>query len=175
MPLSRTPGSACVHRHAAVFFKSSQPRAFRVRRCSAPMRPQAARFQRWDGEALGADASISLAGLEPHLARNSSCLPRRDRPAGRGFQPLQRNIGSLSPERARFPRRSARGIDGTSQHLPAIFSSPTADLIRPSSRFGGFTRKPMAILVPLARRRPPRSWRGSASSGSVRCRGTLGE
>ena len=27
-------------------------------------------IQRWDGEALGADASISLAGLEPYLAED---------------------------------------------------------------------------------------------------------
>ena len=77
-------------------------------------------LQRWDGEALGADASISLAGLDPRLAEEilRACRDEIAR-LEEVFSLYSENFGSLSPERARISCRSARGIDGTSGHLPA--------------------------------------------------------
>jgi thiamine biosynthesis lipoprotein len=65
----------------------------------AMLRAHAARastFQRWDGEALGADASVSLAGLEPPRAENLLRVCRDEIVRLEGVFSLYRQTSALS-------------------------------------------------------------------------------
>jgi thiamine biosynthesis lipoprotein len=126
-------------------------------------------IRRWDGEALGADASISLFGLEPDRAEP---LLR----ACRDEIVRLEAVFSLYRETSALTRLNAHGFlaDPPMELTDLLDTCRSVHSIRRFSLFGGSMPRPTAILFRRARRSHPRLQRGLASSASARCRGTAG-